>query len=176
VALKPQDVLVLVKWALRPKEAWTVRALAAAVGLSPSETLGAIRRLTEARLLGRVGDDTERLSPLRQNVVEFLLHGLKYAFPARRGSLTRGVPTAHAAPVLRKRLPLQRGAAVPVWPDAQGKVRGESLTPLYRSAVRAAAKDDGVYAALALIDAIRAGSARERALAGGLLEQMIMGA
>ena len=29
---------------------------------------------------------------------EFLLHGVKYAFPAEHGEVTRGVPTSFAAP------------------------------------------------------------------------------
>jgi len=175
MALKPQDVLVLLKWALYPARKWTVRAMAKEVGLSPGETFSCTRRLVQSRLLGETGEDGT-LSPLRQNVVEFLVHGLRYSFPPERGGLTRGVPTAHGAPVLRKHFSLARGAQLPVWPDAQGKVRGEALAPIYDSAVRAAAGDDSMYAALALIDAIRAGNARERELAAVLLEKMVMGA
>jgi len=32
---------------------------------------------------------------------EFLFHGAKYAFPAVRGSMVAGVPTAHAAAPLK---------------------------------------------------------------------------
>jgi len=31
--------------------------------------------------------------------MEFLEHGVRYVFPAEPGSLTRGVPTAHAHPL-----------------------------------------------------------------------------
>ena len=36
----------------------------------------------------------------RSALLEFLLHGIRYAFPAEKGSLTRGVPTGYAAPPL----------------------------------------------------------------------------
>jgi hypothetical protein len=34
-------------------------------------------------------------------VEEFLIHGLKYVFPAYPGALVRGVPTAHSAEPLK---------------------------------------------------------------------------
>jgi hypothetical protein len=174
MALKPQDVLVLLELALYPARRRTVRALAADVGLSAAETVSCTRRLARSRLLGQTGDGPGAVSPLRQNIVEFLVHGLKYVFPPERAGLTRGVPTAHAAPVLRRYFALPKGAPMPVWPDSEGKVRGEAFAPLYPSVVRVAAADQSMYATLALIDAIRGGSARERQLAATLLEKMIM--
>lgn len=173
MALKPQDVLVLLKWSLHPAPRWTVRALAKEVGLSQGETFGSMRRLVQSRLLAQTGEDGS-LSPLRQNVVEFLVHGLKYSFPPERGPLARGVPTAHGAPVLRKHFSLANDAQLPVWPSVEGKVRGEALSPIYKSAVEAATIDPAMYDALALVDAIRAGNARERELAARLLEEMVM--
>ena len=173
MALKPQDVLVLLKWSVHPTRRWTVRAMAKEVGLSQGETFSCTRRLVESRLLGETGEGSAP-APLRQNVVEFLLHGLKYSFPPERGGITRGVPTAHGAPVLRKHFSLAKGAQLPVWPDVQGTVRGEALAPIYKSAVKAAAADESMYSALALVDAIRAGNARERKLAAELLEKMVM--
>jgi hypothetical protein len=149
--------------------------MAREVGLSQGETFACTRRLVQSRLLGEIGEDGA-VSPLRQNVVEFLVHGLKYSFPPERGGLTRGVPTAHGAPVLKKFFSVGKDAPVPVWPAVEGTVRGEALTPMYRSAVTAAASDRAMYDALALIDAIRAGGARERLLAAKLLEKMVMGA
>jgi hypothetical protein len=57
------------------------------------------------------------------------------------------------------------GDAVPVWPDPEGEVRGEELRPLYRSVPEAARRDPALYELLALVDAIRAGRARERTIA-----------
>jgi hypothetical protein len=56
-----------------------------------------------------------------------------------------------------------------VWPHPEGTVRGESLEPLYPSAVDAARRDDALYESLALVDALRIGRARERKLAVELI-------
>ena len=84
-----------------------------------------------------------------------------YAFPAFRGEATRGTPTAYAAPPLSEQI--AEGADLPpVWPDAEGKVRGLMLEPLHRAAPAAARKDPVLYELFALIDALRDGRARER--------------
>jgi hypothetical protein len=59
----------------------------------------------------------------------------------------------------------------PVWPDANGDVRGESFAPLYKSVPVAARKDPKLYELLALVDAIRGGRARERELAKKLIQR-----
>lgn len=97
-------------------------------------------------------------------VEEFLIHGVKYAFPVQRGEATRGVPTAYAAPPLDGRI-ASEGDLPPVWPDAEGDVRGVTLEPLHRAAPKAARGDPALYEILALIDALRDGRARERQLA-----------
>jgi hypothetical protein len=170
--LKPQDVLLVMKWALHPRERWTFAALAAALDLPLAAAHASVKRAVQAKLLARVGDSATALLPVRENLIEFLLHGLKYVFPAERGSTTRGVPTAHAAPVLRKHFAAS-GDLPPVWPDATGKARGEAFKPIYKTVAKAAAKDPALYSALALVDAIRGGSARERDLAAKLLTDII---
>ncbi|WP_293298436.1 MULTISPECIES: hypothetical protein [unclassified Microcoleus] len=41
---------------------------------------------------------------LKQAVLEFLVHGLRYVFYAQPGSLSRGLPTAHSAEPLQSKL------------------------------------------------------------------------
>jgi hypothetical protein len=149
---------VLLKLAVVGGE-WSYPSLAHAVGMSASEVHGAIRRAADSGLMNL---STKR--PNRQALLEFLVHGLRYVFPAERGGITRGLPTAHAAPPLKDRI-APGGEAPPVWPDPQGEVRGEELRPLYRSVPAAARQDAALYELLALVDAIRAGRARERAIA-----------
>lgn len=60
-----------------------------------------------------------------------------------------------------------------VWPHPEGEVRGESLEPLYPSAVDAARRDGKLYEVLALVDALRVGRAREKALAIDLLDKRL---
>lgn len=158
--LKPQDVVVVLKLAAQPAAKWTYPKLAADLAMSASEVHASVRRATRSGLLL----DDDRHTPNRRALLEFLVHGLKYAFPAERGRLTRGVPTAHAAPPLREHFAAGEESP-PVWPDPEGTVRGEELEPLYRSAPKAARLDERLYELLALVDAVRAGRARERELA-----------
>lgn len=90
MALKPQDILVVVKWALHPTERWTFPAIASALGISASEAHAGVRRALRSRLMGRVGEGPTSVQPLRENLLEFLIHGLKYVFPPERGVSTRG--------------------------------------------------------------------------------------
>ena len=77
---------------------------------------------------------------------------------------SRGMPTAYAAPPLSDQIS-GSGDLPPVWPDAEGTVRGITLEPLHRAAVKAARRDPALHELLALIDAVRDGRARERQLA-----------
>ena len=74
------------------------------------------------------------------------------------------MPTAHGAPPLAEKL-IESNDVVPVWPHPQGSVRGETFSPIFRSAPDAAMRDGELYELLALVDAIRGGRSRERALA-----------
>ncbi len=173
MALKPQDVIVALKTALRPGERWTFAEMAHSLGMSASEVHASVGRLVAAQLLvAQPRGDASRFSVNRAALLEFLRHGVKYAFAPQRGGVTRGVPTAHAAPPLVKKL-APSDDLPPVWPAPDGSVRGEAFEPLYPSAVVAAKNDDRLYAGLALIDAIRGGRARERKLAEELLEKVL---
>ena len=97
-------------------------------------------------------------------VEEFLIHGVKYAFPVQRGETTRGMPTGYAAPPLKDQI-ADNGDLPPVWPDPDGEVRGATLEPLHKAAPKAARKDPALHELLALIDALRDGRVREKQLA-----------
>jgi hypothetical protein len=170
VALKPQDVLVTLK-ALIWKGPWSFADLGAEIGLSTSEVHAATKRALQSELVVRHPDRKVAVVH-RRNLTEFLLHGIRYAFPVERGRLTRGIPTAHAAPVLQEYF-VRGDEPPPVWPDPRGKVRGQSFSPLYKSVPFAAARDDDLYDALALIDALRGGRARERKVASELLRESL---
>ncbi|MGH7440062.1 MAG: hypothetical protein ACRENE_30595 [Polyangiaceae bacterium] len=159
MALKPQDVVVLLKLAGLQDESWSYPKLAVELAMSPSEVHASVRRATQSGLLH---DESRTVN--RGALLEFLVHGLKYVFPPERGGMTRGLPTAHSAPPLRDHF--RAGSEPPlVWPDPEGTVRGEELEPLYRSVPQAARADPRLYEWLALADAVRAGRAREREMA-----------
>src|SRR5258708_492400 len=120
--LKPQAAGVLLKLAI-VENGWTYPSLAESLGMSSSEVHAAVGRAKVAGLY-----DERHRSPNRKALIEFLVHGLRYVFPAERGAMTRGVPTAHAAPPLNAKI-MADGEPPPVWPDAEGTVRGEELRP-----------------------------------------------
>jgi hypothetical protein len=101
----------------------------------------------------------------RSSQLEFLLHGIRYAFPAEIGSPTRGIPTSYAAPPLRNSI-ADVGDLPIVWPYANGKIRVYSFVPLHKNVPQAALEDARLYELLAMVDALRNGRARERQLAG----------
>jgi hypothetical protein len=159
--LKPQDIVVLIKLLEYGDDRPTYAEIGKELFLSASEVHAAVQRAKSARLFN-VNESGGK--PNRMALEEFLVHGLKYAFPAVRGELTRGVPTAHAAEPLKRKIATD-GDPPPVWPSADGKTRGYSFAPLYKTVPKAALRDPYLYEVLALIDAIRDGRARERQIA-----------
>ncbi len=155
--IKAQDIVVALKLAASDERP-SYSALSGALSLSPSQAHSAVSRAVHAGLIQR---------SLRVNgaaMLELLVHGVKYVFPAERGRVTRGIPTAHAAPPLSSRL-AATSELPPVWPDPEGTVRGETFKPLHRSATAGAKGDPKLYEMLALVDALRGGRARDRQLA-----------
>ena len=164
--LKPQDIIVALKLVDAASHEKAFPKLAEALGMSASEVHAAVKR---AVLSGLV--DAERRSTRKDGLCEFLVHGLRYVFPAEWSGVTRGVPTSYAAPPLKAQFP--EVEMPPVWPHPEGTARGEGLAPLYKSAPGAALRDPRLYEWLALVDAVRAGRARERKLATREIERRL---
>lgn len=156
MVLKPQDVLVLLKLIAIGRNNWTYNELALELGMSPAEVHAACKRALAARLAVKSDD---KLVPHARNLEEFLVHGIRYVFVPESGGLSRGMPTAVAAPPMASHFDAD-DEPPPVWPDPDGEVRGESFSPLYKSAVFAARNDPALYELLALVDAIRGGRSR----------------
>lgn len=165
--LKPQDILVLLKLVAIDNSEWSFNGLAVELGMSPSEVHAACNRALEAKLATK---QFGKVIPLRQNLKSFIVNGLPFVFYPVRGELVRGMPTGHGAEPLAS-LMAGDGEPVPVWPDPEGRVRGMSFKPLFKAVPKAAKRDPKLYELLVLVDAIRAGNARERKLAIDLLEK-----
>lgn len=164
--LKPQDILVVLKLAALRGESWTYKSLSEAVGLSVASVHESVQRAIAAGFLG----GRER-RVVRASVEEFFVHGLRYVLPPERGRVARGIATATSAPVFRSRMAAQD---IPlVWAFAQGDVRGETLAPIHPAVPEAASKDDKLYSLLAVVDTLRAGSARERGVAAEVLKELL---
>jgi len=167
--MQGQDIAILLKLAIANEPAPKSKNLAESLSISPSEVSKAMKRCAEAGLLAVAGRE-KRVN--RSGLMEFLSHGLRYAFQPARGSMVRGVPTGASADPLKSRL-LQDNEPPTVWPYAEGKARGIALVPLYKGAPKAALRDPRFYSVLALCDAIRSGRTRERNLAVELLGKEI---
>lgn len=171
--LKTQDLIVLLKVAAHPPRRWTYAELSTALSMSASETHASVKRAVECGLAVSHGRDGWQ--PVRPALLEFLLHGVKYVWPAALGPVKRGVPTSIGAEPLASQVNVAPGDK-PVWPHPHGTAKGPSISPLYRTAPDAALRDPDLYRLLALLDAVRCGRARERALAADMLSRELGGA
>lgn len=165
--LKPQDLLVLLKVVANPSQRWTYAALGEALSMSSSETHASVKRAQACGLA--VAQGTGAWAPVRSTLLEFVLHGVRYVWPAILGPAKRGVPTSFGVEPLSSQLTAVPREA-PVWAHPQGSAKGPTLSPLYRTAPQAALNDPALHRLLALLDALRAGRARERALAAMQME------
>jgi len=142
---------------------YTTRSLALSTGISKSQVNLVMRRCFDVGLVKR-----DRKSDLprvhTKALLDFIVYGLKYVFPAKLGAVTRGITTSLASPVLEGKL-ISTGDLLPVWPDPLGKTKGQTVEPLFKSVTYAVRRDAELYALLALVDAIRVGQPRAMAFA-----------
>lgn len=161
---QPFDVVIALRL-LRP--ARTLAELGADLAASPSQAYAAIARLESAGLL-----KPQQRATNPRALLEFLLGGVRYAFPAALGPLNLGVPTAYSAAPLNA---VVDAIDVVVWPAPKlsNVVRGFSLTPLYPRAPLLRERDPDTYALLTVVDALRLGDPRVRAQARVMLESSL---
>src|SRR5579862_2413906 len=169
--LRPQDVVLVLKLVATDSTTWSFSGLGRELLMSTSHAFESAMRAESASLLkiskappSPIRTRGVLFEAQRNNLKEFLIHGVKYAFPVELGGITRGVPTAEGAPPLRDHFS-DPSTLVPVWPYPKGSVRGTAFSPLYKNVPQAALRDSKLYELLALIDAIRGGRAREREIA-----------
>ena len=165
MSIKPQDVAILVKLLSIKKEAWRQIDIATDLELSQGEVAKALARLKRA---GLVHD--KRVN--RTAALEFILHAVKYIFPAEIGALAVGVPTAFSSP-MHERMVVQRGEDSYVWPSIHGSIRGQLIKPFCPHLAAAALKDSDFYGLMSAIEILRVGRSRERNLAAQYLEKKI---
>jgi hypothetical protein len=168
--LRPIDIVVILAVHDLGNAPWTYATLSQRLGISDSQAHGAVQRAMGARLL----DGTNR-SIRTHNMLEFLEHGIRYAFPVEPGPLTRGLPTGASAPPLDALL-RRDSAGELVWPDVDGAVMGQSVAPLHSAVPTIAKAYASLHQIFALVDALRLGGARERDLAVKELRGRLEGA
>ena len=159
--LRPQDLLVALRVFTLGGGISTLADIALPLHVSVSEVHGALRRLTEARLFNPATRNAHAA-----NLYEFIVHGVRYWLPPVVGPLGRGLATAGFGPPLKTLLAdVAPGSASSfVWPLADGREMGQQLRPFFPTVPMAAAADPALHELLALVEAFRVGSARERKL------------
>ncbi|ACB01012.1 MULTISPECIES: hypothetical protein [Cyanophyceae] len=158
--LKPQDIVILLQVHCLGTT-WTYSELAKSLKMSASTVHEALQRCELSHLYNQ---NKRRI--LKGALEEFLVHGLKYAFPAEAGAIIRGIPTAHSAEPLKKLLMIEEKNPY-VWASAKGKIKGQAIMPLYKSVPKVVENQENaqLYELLCLVDSLRAGKIREQELA-----------
>lgn len=151
--MRPQDVAVLLKIIALDGQPWQLVGLSNSLRISISEISESLNR---SRLASLIDYNKKKIN--RQNLLEFLEHGVRYVFPQQPGAMVRGIPTAHSHPFMKKNFISEMNY---VWPDNKGKEMGLMIEPFYPKQVEAVIEDPEYYKLLALVDVIRVGKVRE---------------
>lgn len=149
--LRPQDIFVLFRFLSPAARSYRQIDLAFELGISSTEVGHCIRRLFFSKLID------EKRKPNQLAMVEFLLYGVKYFYPAEIGAIAQGVVTAHSAEPISKNFRLKKVEDFFVWPSPGGEKMGQSIAPLFPSAPQLKTSCPVVYELLTLLDAIRLG-------------------
>ena len=149
--MKPQDVVVLTK--IMASDVWNQKQLSAELGISQSEISESLSR---SRYSGMIEEDSNTINSIA--FYEFLVYGLKYAFPVKPQGIAKGVLTAQSSPFMGEKASQEAF----VWPAKDGQDRGQTIAPLYRSVPEAVEKDKRLYEYLSLIETLRVGGAKDR--------------
>lgn len=161
---RPFDLVVALRLT---KPSGTLAAVGEELAASASQIHASLRRLELAGLLRPDSRATNARA-----LLEFLTGGVRFAFPAQRGTLRDGIPTAYSAAPLNATVD---AIDVVVWP-APGHpraVRGFSVTPLFRRAPLLVDRSPETYRALTIVDALRLGDPKVRPHARAALETLL---
>ena len=169
LSLRPFDVAVALRLTLVPEDRYEPMAFTMAT--STSAVHRAVARLQHAGICLQ-GKRTVHVPAL----MEFLVHGVRYAFPAVFGPERAGLPTAGTHPALLPILPASEPPRAFVWPMEGGASRGESLVPLFNGQCKVAQRDATLHKLLAAVDLLRVGSPSHRTVAAQWLAAELTGA
>jgi hypothetical protein len=161
--MRPHDIVVLLK-IIATGDRWLNKDLAESLFISSSEISESLNRSMIARLIS-----PDKKKVFKSALMRFIENGLAFVFPVEPGAMVRGIPTAHSAPVLKENFLSEENY---VWASPNGKVRGQSVDPLYPNQTKAVLNDEKLYNMLALVDSVRVGKVRECEKALELLRQL----
>lgn len=168
--VRPSDLYVL-SGLLSERGGWTYRSLAERLGVPHPVVQRALGRAQAADLYL-----PERREIHRPHFEEFAVHALRFVAPGQLGAVVSGVPAAWAVEPVADRIQSVGDDPPPVWPHARGRVRGQMLEPLHSAAPDAVEHWPGLGQILAILDSLRAGDLRVRAVAADLLVERLRAA
>lgn len=166
--LRPFDIAVALRLLISPEERY--EPLADALVTSTSAVHRSVARLQLAGLCQRA---TRTVA--RAELHEFLLHGVRFAFPPVIGGERAGLPTTVAHPELGMLFPDGADSKPLVWGSDLGAVRGETLAPLFPGVPAVASRDARLHELLAAVDVLRVGTERERRIVGDWFADRMLG-
>jgi hypothetical protein len=153
--LKPQDVMVALKLCSYPASP-AMSIVAADLDLSPSKFM---EPPSASTVPASCMDRRCKTNPTFYRWEEFLVHGLKYAFPADQSEVIAAC-LLRTQPHRSRLKSRQAMNSCRVWPWPDGDTRSIALEPLYKTAPIGALRDPVLYEFLALVNAIRDERAR----------------
>jgi hypothetical protein len=165
--VKGSDIYVL-SGLLANGEDWTYRSLADRLHVPHPVVQRALSRARDADLFS-----AERRDIHLPHFEEFAIHALRFVVPAQLGPLVPGVPAAWAAEPLASIIRPSGEEPPPVWPSAEGPVRGQAIEPLHAGAPEAVEDWPQLGEILAMLDSLRAGDPRVRKVAEDLLSKSV---
>jgi DNA-binding transcriptional MocR family regulator len=166
--VSPSDIYVLAGALAEADKEPTLRELARELQVDHTLVHRALKRAEEAGLYRSASKQINRAG-----FEELVTHGARFIAPVALGELTRGTPAAWAAKPISRRIRQHGDEPPPVWPSADGDVRGQALRPLHPAAVRASRDNPALADLLAIIDSLRAGDVRVRQVAAEELHAML---
>lgn len=164
--MRPQDIVILLKMLTIKEKEWQYRDISAQLYISISEVSESLARSEVAHLV-----DHTRRQVHRQNLMEFIAHGLPFVFPAQPGTMVTGIYTAHSHPWFQQYFVSEMNYA---WSYDEGTVRGLAIAPLYKTVPSACLVDSKLYLLLAAVDVLRVGRVREIKKALAVLKENIV--
>lgn len=161
--MRPQDIVILLKIIALGEESWYKKDLATQLYISNSEVSESLNRSVIGELIER-----DKKTVRKDELLVFLVYGIKHVFPAVPGSLQRGMPTAYSAPLLEKDFVVDDPY---IWPAKGYSTKGIVIPPLYDTVPKACSEDAALYELLVLVDALRVSKKNE--IVVDLLKQKI---
>jgi len=165
--VKDADVYVLAGLLAQDGQ-WSYRSLADRLRVPHPVVQRALARARAADLYS-----PDRREVHLPHLEEFAVHALRFLAPAQLGAIAPGVPAAWAAEPMAGAIRSSGDEPPPVWPYAQGRVRGQAIAPLHPAAPEAIEDWLELGEFLALLDSLRLGDARVRKVAGDLLAERL---